>query len=221
MWAVVTNCTRGLCSSLAARDALCAIESHHSLHKKLRTYDTSSHPVGRGCGHLGWSFLRSGGLLRQARYFRVHKRPCIRAERDHASFVRWGAVRSSFPPRRGKKPDKGNRFPFGLPWHHIGHHRRGRLRTKPSVAIVDRELLVGAVVRWLDVDGIILAPEGSAAPCGGLGARVGGAWLGLIAHRPCFPRCTGAYATSPRYVCSFVLPELRGMGMDTFCSAAS
>ena len=56
---------------------------------------------------------------------------------------------------------------------------------------------------------------------GGLGARVGGARLGLIAHRSCFPRCTGVYATGPRCVCSFVVSELRSMGMDTFCSAAS
>ena len=207
MWVVVTNCARGLCSSLAARDALCAIESHHRLHKKLRTHDTSSHPVGRRCGHLGWSFLRSGGLFRHAQYIRVYQRPCIRAERGHASFVAWGTARSSFPPRRRKKPDKGIRFPFGLSWNHTGHHRRGRLGTKPLVAnVVDRELVVGAVVRWLDVDGAILAPEGSAAPCGSLGYRVGGARLGLIAHRPCFPQCTGAYATGPRCVCSFVLP---------------
>src|SRR5215210_4560914 len=147
--------------------------------------------MGRRCGRLSRRFLRSGGLLGQTWYVCVHQRPCGATEREHASLVPGGAGRTWFATTRGRtKLRWASGVRGGLPWHNAGYDpcslRCSRLKTnllgvsEPNLLGVSerRELVVGPVVRWPNVDGRGRAPKGGAAPTGSLSAYLGGARVG-------------------------------------------
>src|SRR5215204_712326 len=162
-------------------------------------------------------------MTRLAQYVRVRQRLRICAERGHTSPVpRNRTARPSFPTAtRGRKQlYEGSRVPAGLLGDYARHYRRGRLRTNLLGANEHRELVVGSVVRRLDVNGPSHSPERGAAGPGSYGANIGYSWLGHLADRPRLPRRPRACTPGARRVRGPVLPEFRGVRMKAFRGAS-